>query len=124
MGRFKNWLKKEWDDAGAKADAHVSGDAFEGVLIVDGQVTYKGQAVALAGARATVETAGQIERRVTATRLVALGLLAFAAKKKRDSRELYLSVESSDGMLVAAIDPAKGEAARQFAARINTRALG
>lgn len=39
------------------------------------------------------ETAEQISRRITATRLVTLGVFAFAFKKKKKDNEKYLSVE-------------------------------
>jgi hypothetical protein len=47
----------------------------------------------MAGARATVDTAGQLSRRITATRLVLTGPVALPWRKKRAERELYLLVE-------------------------------
>jgi hypothetical protein len=69
--------------------------------------------------RATVETAGDIERRVTATRLLTIGIFALAAKKKKDNRELYLTVEGDTFISVREINPKKGSEARQFAAMVN-----
>jgi hypothetical protein len=78
----------------------------------------------LAGATARVETAGQIEQRVTAARLVTLGVFALAAKKKRDNRDLFLTVEGPHVALVrqySAKDVDEAEL-RQFAADINQAA--
>lgn len=97
-------------------------DKFEGVTIEGGQVRYKDQAVALQGARASVESAGEIERRFTATRLVAFGVFALAIKKKKDKRELFLTVESGDGVIFVEVSPKKSAKARAFAARINDQA--
>lgn len=78
----------------------------------------------LAGATARVETAGQIERRVTAARLVALGVFAFAAKKNRDDRDLFLTVEGPHVALVRqyAAKDVDEAALRQFAGDINQAA--
>ena len=91
---------------------------FEGVEITPGHVRYKGFSYDLP-ATARVETAGQIQERVTATRLVAVGLFAFAFKKKKDDRELYLSVEGDGWGFVVDVDPSKGREAREFAMKIN-----
>jgi hypothetical protein len=78
----------------------------------------------LAGATARVETSGEIERRVTAARLVALGVFAFAAKKKRDKRDLFLTVEGPSVALVRQYKATDVDetALRQFAADINRAA--
>ena len=39
------------------------------------------------------ETSQQIEKRVTATRLLALGVFAFAFKKKSKSKDKFLTVD-------------------------------
>lgn len=46
-----------------------------------------------AGARATVETSGQLEKHVTATRLILTGPFAFGLRKKSDNRQLFLTVK-------------------------------
>jgi hypothetical protein len=75
-----------------------------------------------AAVRADADSAGNLalSSRVTATRLVTLGVFAFAFKKKKkhDTRELYLAVETPDFMCVRKLDPNLGNAARQFAAKI------
>lgn len=76
----------------------------------------------LAGVRATVDTAGQIESRMTVTRMAALGPFALALKKKKDRRELYLLVEGPEYSFVDEMDPKDGAKARKFAARINDAA--
>lgn len=74
--------------------------------------------------RADVDTAGNLamSSRVTATRLVTLGVFAFAFKKKKkhDTRELYLVVETPEFMTVRQIDPNLGPRARSFVAQITT----
>lgn len=88
-----------------------------------GNLVHKGSSYPLP-ATARVETAGDIQKRVTATRLVAVGVFAFAFKKKKDARELYLSVEGTgpgnDWAFVVDVDPSKGKEARDLAARINS----
>ena len=76
------------------------------------------------GATATVETAGEISRRVTMTRLAATGIFALALKKKKDDRELYLLVDCPQFSFVAQCDPKDGLAARRFAASINSVSRG
>ena len=73
----------------------------------------------VAGATASVDTAGNIERRVSMTRLATLGVGAFMFKKKKDSRELYLLVEGEDFSFVKEIDPKDGKKAREFASLVN-----
>lgn len=93
---------------------------FEGAVLDGprGTVTYKGTTVSLP-ATAKVETAGQIRERVTATRLVLVGVFAFALKKRTDSRELYLTVEGDGAAFVMELKPNLGHKAREFAAQIN-----
>lgn len=74
------------------------------------------------GAHANVETSGQLDKRVTATRLVLTGPLAFGLRKKKDSRQLFLTIEGDDFAFVVEVDPKKQAEARQFAARVNTAA--
>lgn len=45
----------------------------------------------------SVEDASTIQTRVTATRLLTLGVLAFAAKKKQVSNEFYVTISWNDG---------------------------
>lgn len=92
------------------------------VTIRDDEIIFGRVRRPLKGARAAVDTAGALEKRVTATRLILTGPLAFGLRKKKDSRELYLYVEGDGFAFSAELDPKHGAAARKFAARIN--ALG
>jgi hypothetical protein len=120
---FKEWSENavaagkaaEAKQAEAKADKAAS---FEGIILRGGVVKYQNQGGPVKGAVARVEAGGDIGKRITATRLVALGVFALAAKKK--SGHVFLTVES-DGFEFAVEVPVKKEAeARKFAAKINT----
>lgn len=95
-----------------------------GDLVLEDEETliYKKQRYPVAGAEARVESVGELQRRVTATRLLATGVFAFALKKKADDRELYLTVTAPDYQFVVELDPKKGADARVFAAKVNTLA--
>ncbi len=97
-------------------------DRFGGVKIKDGMVIHRQGRGPVAGARATVDTAGDIDRRITASRLLLTGPFAFGLRKKKDNRELYLTVEGEGFAFVEEVDPKKGKQARAFAARLNTLA--
>jgi len=114
---FRDSLKQRIDEReGAKANA------FGPICLDSGRVlnseTAEGGSVK--GAHATVETSGELEKRVTATRLILTGPLAFGLRKKKDTRQLFLTVEGEDFAFVVEVDPKKQTEARQFAARINT----
>lgn len=98
------------------------GDKFAGVAIKGDQITYKRESMPLAGAHATVDTAGSIDRRLSATRVVLTGGLGLFWKKKQDNREVYLLIEGEGNAFVVKVDPDDGEAARKFAAKINVAA--
>ncbi|HEY4277400.1 MAG TPA: SHOCT domain-containing protein [Conexibacter sp.] len=107
----------------AEHAAGRGGESFAGVTIDGDRISAPGQTGGLiARARATVDTAGQLSRRITATRLVLTGPLALAWRKKRDERELYLLVEGVGWAISVPVDPKKGQEARAFAARINSLA--
>jgi hypothetical protein len=61
----------------------------------------------LAGLTARVEDAGELNRRITATRIVALGVFALAAPKTKDTRTLFLTVEGPETAIMKAL-PLKG----------------
>jgi hypothetical protein len=44
-----------------------------------------------------IEGKDEVSRRVTVTRLLAVGIFAFALKKKKKEKEAYLTIELSDG---------------------------
>jgi polyhydroxyalkanoate synthesis regulator phasin len=89
-------------------------------------VTPDGEAELSHEVRADVDTAGNlaVSTRVTATRLVTIGIFAFAFKKKKkhDTRELHLVVETPEFMTVRQIDANLGAKARSFVAQIMTAA--
>lgn len=97
-------------------------EKFGGITIRDGEIQHKDGRGPIAAARASVETAGDIERRITATRLVLTGPFALAFRKKRDHREMFLTVEGQGFAFVEPVDPKKQADARKFAARINALA--
>lgn len=89
-----------------------------GVEVAAGRVVNRKtrESVELAGVTATVEDAGDVERRITATRLVMTGPLALAWRKRKDHRQLFLVVDGADGAFVVEVDPKKQLEARQVAA--------
>jgi hypothetical protein len=93
------------------------------IEIKDGQVSHKTGRGPIAGARATVETAGLITRRITATRILALGVFALAFLKKRDSRELFLTIEGPTFQILAELPPKEATRAREWAVKFNNLAL-
>ena len=74
----------------------------------------------LSGVTARVERGSDLEARVTATRLVALGIFAFAAKKKSGG-ESYLTLEGPDFFWTTEVDRRKTDGAYAFAAKVNDR---
>jgi hypothetical protein len=92
------------------------------IVVRDGEIIHAGERYPLAGAHATVDAAGAVEKRVTATRLILTGPFAFGLRKKRDSRELYLLVEGEGFGFVVELDPRKGREAREFAVELNAAA--
>lgn len=117
MAKLNSWkgLAERVKSAGSDA-------SFEGIVVKDGRVTHGKESVALAGARLSVDTAGDVERRITATRLVLTGPFALAFRKKKDHRELYITVENNGSMFVVPVDPKAGADARQFVAKVNSLA--
>lgn len=100
---------------------------LDGKLILDTErrtVFMGAQGGSIDGGTATVDTAGAIDKRITATRIVLTGVFALAWRKKKDDRELYLLVEGPTFSMVARVDPKEGANTRKFAAAINTSARG
>lgn len=97
-------------------------ERFEGVEVKDGEIRHGRERVPLAGARLSVDTAGELDKRITATRLILTGPFALAFRKKKDRRELYLTVEGQGAAFVVELDPKKGADARKWAAKINALA--
>jgi hypothetical protein len=72
----------------------------------------------LGGVSARVERGADLEKRVTATRLVTMGVFALAAKK-RTGGEAYLTIEGPDFFWTITVDPKTQPDAREFAAKVN-----
>jgi hypothetical protein len=90
------------------------------VIDIDGRrLLSEERSYPLIGAKASVETAGNIERRITATRLLLTGPLALGLRKKTDSRALYLIIEGPGWSLPLKLNPQTEAQARAFAAEIN-----
>lgn len=94
-------------------------DKFAGVTLDREMIKHKSGTWPVAGAKATVDSAGEIDRRITATRVILTGGLGLFWRKKKDGRELYLMVEGPGYAFVEKVDPDKGQKAREFAAKIN-----
>src|SRR6266700_2109113 len=98
-----------------------------GITIKDGRVSARNQPGGpIAGADATVESVGELQKRITATRLVLTGPFALAFKKKRDERQLFITITGADDsyVIVAEVSgkPIFQSAARRFAALFNQEA--
>lgn len=85
------------------------------------RVTKGGDTHPLDGVTARVEVGSDLEKRVTATRLVALGVFAFAAKKKTGG-EVFLTVEGPGFFWTIEVDRKKRGDAQAFAAKVNDQA--
>jgi ribosomal protein L7/L12 len=96
---------------------------FDGLQLTATHLINGGIKHPLAGLTARVEDSGTLNRRITATRLVTLGVFALAAKKKQDDREVYLTIEGADVQILRTVqfkkNVAAGTAARQFAGQLN-----
>lgn len=100
----------------------IMGDKFEGVRLMGSTIFYKMDTYPIAGATARVELGGDIRKRVTATRFMALGIFSLAAKKQ--AGHVFLTVEG-DGFDILVEVPVKKEAeARKFASKVNKAARG
>lgn len=109
---------KEW---AAKAPVATYG---EFVLRKDGVEKLKGfgrESQGLDGVTAVVESGEALESRVTLTRLVALGVFAFAAKKKSGGTS-FLLIEGPDFAWTQEVKRGDFEKAQKFAAAVRTAA--
>jgi hypothetical protein len=98
----------------------AKGESFEGVTLKLGQVQYKGQGGSVAGATARVESAADIHGRITATRVLALGIFALGAKKQKG--HVFLTVEAPGFEFLVELPVKKEAEARGFATKINNAA--
>lgn len=125
---LKEWSEKTQAEAAFRKAGFTKGHTatgektlnFEGVALAENSITYRDQGGMLTGAIARVETAADVQRRVTATRLLTIGIFAFAAKKQ--SGNVYLTVEHPDYQFVVEVPVKKETGAREFAVKINNAA--
>lgn len=92
------------------------------VKVKDGNVYIGKDGGPMKGARASVETAGEVEARFTATRILLLGVFALAFKKKKDNRDMWLTIEGEDFIIGTPVKDDKK--ARLWANRFNQYAKG
>lgn len=119
---YKLW---RWRDNEQQAKRRrARGESYlGGVTLARGRILYQGQAQPLSGVTAVVESVGQLQRRITATRLATIGVFALAMRKKIDDRELYMTIAGPTFEWLVELPPNDGSAARQFASEINNAAL-
>jgi hypothetical protein len=136
--------KREYEQRIARAEAQLvelkspTGrrlGGYRGVVVFQRQVTTPQGSGPLAGARATVDTAGALatKSRATLTRMAAGGVLlgplgavlslGFKKHKEVDKRELYLLVEGNGFAGVVECPADDGMKAREFAAMLNSSAM-
>lgn len=107
---------KEW---AAKAPMGTFGFKDQVVLYRD-RVQRGKEEFPLTGVSARVEVGSEIQQRVTATRLLAIGIFALAAKKKSGG-ESYLTLEGPDFFWTLEVDRKEQAKAREFAAKVNNQ---
>ena len=108
LQRFQSWATESAERN--KFDAHAGP-----WRILSGKLTYKNRAIDPAGITWDVETGEQLKR-ITATRVVTIGVFALLAKK--DTSQIYLGATLPDGEQILEGFPAKeGEQVRKFAAK-------
>ncbi len=73
----------------------------------------------LDGVTATVESGTELDKRITATRLVTLGVFSLAAKKSRGG-EWWMTIEGPEFAWADKVDRKKIDKAKKFAVRVQT----
>lgn len=96
--------------------ASSSNASFEGITLQPGSILFQGKSYPVAGARASVEV-GSAKKRITATRVLAVGVFALAAKK--NETRVYLTIDFADGQeIVVELEHKQEAEARQFASQV------
>ena len=78
--------------------------------------------VGLSGVGAQVESGSALEKRVTATRLVAMGGVGGLLFKKKSGGESWLTIEGPDVFWTVEVPRGEERKAREFAAKVNEAA--
>lgn len=94
--------------------------SFGAFKIKGGTVTRGKESAAIKDITVRVETSGDVERRITASRMVLMGPLALAFRKKKDHRTLYFSVEGPGVGWLAEVDPKDETKVRKFALELKS----
>lgn len=103
---------------------------FPGLHFDEETVTYHGEPQPVAGASAVVDTAGQLSRRPTLSR-VAIGSVLFGAlgaiggglmQKKEDTRQVFILIDGTKYAWAVPVNPDRYADAQSFAARFNSAA--
>lgn len=110
---IKDWL--------ANAPLATFGGLTDQVVLHKDRVQRGGEDHPLTGVTARVESGSDLEKRVTVTRLVALGVFSLMAKKKSGG-EAYLTVEGPDFFWTVEVERKKRAQAQSFAAKVNDQA--
>ena len=79
--------------------------------------------VPVVGVSARVESGSDLEKRVTATRLVAMGGVGGLLFKKKSGGESWLTVEGPDVFWTVEVDRGGERKAREFAVKVNEAAV-
>lgn len=113
-----NRKRDHFDQKTVRSELKVG--AVPGVRLTrDGVVEYEGRSMPMLGARATVESSGSVNRRVTMTRMLATGVLpALAWQKKQDDRETWLTIENDEDVFLIPVPGKDTEAAHELANHI------
>jgi len=94
---------------------------WDHVVVTTEAIAKNKEVHALGGVVARVEAGSEIRSRITATRIVALGIFAVAAKKKTGG-ESYLTIEGPEFFWSLDVDRKTRDAAVKFAAKVNDQA--
>ncbi|NMM16642.1 MAG: hypothetical protein HHJ11_18815 [Phycicoccus sp.] len=93
------------------------GETFGGIRLIGDKVMYGGDTWPVAGTTARVEQGADVAKRVTATRLLALGVFALAVKKQQG--HVFLTLEGPELDIAVEVLAKKEGDARKFAAKVN-----
>lgn len=127
LERTDNFIAK-LDAKSAELEA-IKARKFHGLSIKSDTLAYKGQTFPIAGAKATIESAGIAQSRMTATRVIGGAALfggtgaVIGAVGRKDKSTIFLTIELADGAVLVEEFPVKKEGdARRFVAQFNTTA--